>query len=74
MEERDMQKNSTWKSMRWEKKLNMEKCEMQKGWDHVSSKSGKLRLRAWPVVGKLADYQQGSRGKLITLLLIPIMS
>ncbi len=67
-------KKSTWKSMRWEKKLNMEECEIQTGWNHVSSKSGKLRSWAlscvqtigWPVIGKLADYQQGSRGKLIT--------
>jgi hypothetical protein len=45
MEEREMpkKKKSTWKSMRWEKKLNMEQCEMQKSWNHVSLKSGKLR-------------------------------
>jgi hypothetical protein len=36
-------RKSTWKSTRWEKKLNMEECEMQKSWNHVSSKSGKLR-------------------------------
>ncbi len=59
MEKSEMPKKSTWKSTRWEKKLNMEECEMQKSWNHVSSKS--CKLRSWA----LSSVQTNDAGQLL---------